>query len=95
MILSHRQYHFITHRTTGLLKSGALKETPIWYDVYRKYPPEIEPQSERPQPPQDPIPEIVYEEDFERAKLSSNNYKARKSKSRSNLRVAESLKDII
>lgn len=59
---------------TGLLQTGAVKEVPIWYNVYKKYPPEMEPNVERPLPPQDPIPEIVYEEDFIRAKKSNLNY---------------------
>lgn len=83
------------HRTTGLLKAGAIKETPIWYDVYKKYPPAIEPNSERPVPAQDPIPELVYEEDFERAKLSTNKYKAPRGRPRGGPRLSESLKDII
>lgn len=85
----------IFSRTTGLLKSGALKETPLWYDVYKKHPPEIEPNSDRPEPPQEPIPELVYEEDFERAKLSSNKYKTRANKSQSSKHSANLLKDII
>lgn len=57
---------------TGLLETGGIKEAPIWYNIYKKYPPEVEPMSDRPIPPQTPIPEIVYEEDFERAKLSQS-----------------------
>ena len=63
-------------RVTGLLESGALKETPLWYGVYKKYPPDIEPRSDRPVPPQDPIPEIVYEEDFERVAKARASLKA-------------------
>lgn len=66
--ISLTRFHECTRRTTGLLKSGGLKETPLWYDVYRKYPPDLEPYAERPIPPQDPILEIVYEEDFDRAR---------------------------
>lgn len=65
---------------TGLLDTGARKEAPLWYDVYRKYPPKIEPISERPLPPQDPIPEIIYEEDFDRAKRQSRESEAKKSR---------------
>lgn len=64
----------IFSRVTGLLETGAIKEVPIWYDVYKKYPPELEPRSDRPEPPQPPIPEIVYEEDFARAKESNPRY---------------------
>lgn len=63
-------------RLTGLLETGALKEAPIWYEVYKEFPPELEPRSDRPMPPQTPIPEIVYEEDFKRAKKSNPRYKA-------------------
>lgn len=80
MLTDFRRCH---DRTTGLLQSGSLKEVPIWYDVYKKYPPELEPNVERPLPPQDPIPEIVYEEDFERARNSGAKYKTgRKTKTR-------------
>lgn len=57
---------------SGLLETGAVKEAPIWWNVYKKYPPDIEPRAERPIPPQDPIPEIVYKEDFRRAKRSKS-----------------------
>lgn len=63
-------------RVTGLLETKALHEKPLWYDVYRKFPPEKEPYSGRPEPPQDPIVEIVYEEDFERAKQAKATRKA-------------------
>ena len=58
-----------------MLKSGAIKDVPLWYDVYRKYPPDIEPIADRPLPPQDPVPEIVYEEDFDRAKIAGFKYR--------------------
>lgn len=81
MLLTGHQSNVYIFRTTGLLKSGATKEVPIWYDVYRKYPPILEPDVDRPIPPQDPILEIVYEEDFERAEASRNFYqKGRKVK---------------
>lgn len=60
-------------RMTGLLETGGVKEAPIWYGVYKKYPPELEPISERAIPPQDPIPDIIYEEDLERAKKAANS----------------------
>ena len=60
--------------------SGAVKDKPIWYDVYQMYPPDVEPMGERDPPPQDPIPEIVYEEDFERASASKTKYKTQKEK---------------
>lgn len=54
-----------------MLETKALNEAPLWYNVYKKYPPNPEPYSDRPEPPQDPIPEIVYKEDFQRAKKSN------------------------
>lgn len=84
----------IFSRTTGLLQGGALKETPIWYDVYRKYPPELEPDAERPVPPQEPIPELVYEEDFERAQRSGTKYKFKKVKTTVKVEAADIIKDI-
>lgn len=55
---------------TGLLESGAVKEVPLWYDVYKIYPPEQEAFVDRAIPPQDPVPELVYKEDFEKVKKS-------------------------
>lgn len=69
----------IFSRMTGLLETGGTKEAPIWYNVYKKHPPEIEPISERAIPPQDPIPDIIYEEDFERAKKALDRHVTRSS----------------
>lgn len=56
----------------GLYETGGVKELPIWYNVYKKYPPNPEPNRDRPPAPQDPIPEIVYKRDFERAKKAKS-----------------------
>lgn len=63
----------IFSRMTGLLESGAVKEAPTWYSVYKQFPPEIEPKSDRQIPRQDPIPEIIYEEDFDRVDQGPKN----------------------
>lgn len=53
---------------SGLLESGGVKEEPLWFAVMKKIPPPFEANASRPLPPQNPIPEIVYEEDYARAK---------------------------
>lgn len=58
-----QHYGTIFTRVTGLMEAGALKDKPLWYDVYIKYNP-----GQKPLASQDPIPEIVYEEDIARAK---------------------------
>jgi len=60
----------IFSRTTGLLKSGAMKykDRPIWYDVYRVFPPKYEPYCERvPAKTVEEVPQIFYKEDKVRA----------------------------
>ncbi|XP_055911780.1 probable 28S ribosomal protein S23, mitochondrial [Eupeodes corollae] len=59
----------IFSRTTGLLRSGAMKteDKPIWYDVYAAFPPKVEPRFDRPIPNM-PIKKIFYAEDVVRAK---------------------------
>ena len=60
-------------RTTGLLRTKAIKyeDRPIWYDVYRVFPPKFEPRADR-QPElsegmADEVPSILYNEDVSRA----------------------------
>ncbi|CAI6358978.1 unnamed protein product [Macrosiphum euphorbiae] len=55
-------------RVNGLIKSGAMKidDRPIWYDVYRAFPPESEPHYAKPSQPIK-IPDIYYPEDTFRA----------------------------
>ena len=53
-------------RTTGLLKSGAIKEKPLWYDIYEAFPPKHEPRYDPPKSDL-PIREIFYPEDEIRA----------------------------
>ena len=50
---------------TGILKSGAIKEQdkPIWYDVYKTFPPKHEPAYLRP-PVDKEIKPILYPEDI-------------------------------
>lgn len=60
----------IFSRTTGLLRAGALKQEdqPLWYNVYKAFPPREEPRYDRPVPTQE-IPNIFYPEDVIRAKF--------------------------
>lgn len=55
-------------RTTGLLRSGALKweDRPLWYDIYEAFPPKDEPRFDRPAPNMS-LRKIFYEEDKIRA----------------------------
>lgn len=80
----------IFSRMTGLLETGGVKDVPIWYGVYKKHPPELEPIAERAIPPQDPIPDIIYEEDFERAK-TANKRDSSQSTSKKQLNRVETL----
>ncbi|GIY21884.1 28S ribosomal protein S23, mitochondrial [Caerostris darwini] len=60
----------IFERMTGLLKAGAIKENdkPIWYDVYKTFPPKHEPAFARP-PVDKEIKPIFYPEDTIRGKF--------------------------
>ncbi|GFR07682.1 28S ribosomal protein S23, mitochondrial [Trichonephila clavata] len=55
----------IFERMTGLLRAGAVKERdkPIWYDVYKTFPPKYEPTFSRP-PVDKKIEPIFYPEDI-------------------------------
>lgn len=55
-------------RTTGLIKSGVLprSEIPLWYPVYKAFPPKYEPEFKRP-PLDIDVKEIYYPEDKIRA----------------------------
>lgn len=59
---------FKLYRVTGLIKSGSIahSERPLWYDVYRSFPPAQEPSLSRPAP-QLNIPKLIYPEDIVRA----------------------------
>lgn len=55
-------------RVNGLIKSGAMKieDRPIWYDVYKAFPPESEPTYAMPAKPYK-VPHIFFPEDVFRA----------------------------
>lgn len=57
-------YLLFFYRLTGILKSGAMKdhEKPIWYDVYKTFPPKHEPAFARPVVEKE-IRSIYYPED--------------------------------
>jgi len=61
----------IFSRATGLLRTGAVKyeDRPIWYDVYRVFPPKYEPRYNREVDPSIEIKPIFYEEDLVRAQF--------------------------
>ena len=61
-------FSFFLYRTEGLLKAGAMKEAerPMWFDVYKAFPPKIPPRFDRTEPT-DPIRTIFYPEDIIRA----------------------------
>ncbi len=52
-------------RVEGLLKNGAMapNSRPVWFDVYKAFPPKIEPNFERPLPTNLNVREILYAED--------------------------------
>ena len=60
----------IFERLTGILKTGAMKEQdkPLWYDVYKTFPPKHEPAFTRP-PVEKEIKPIFYPEDAIRGKF--------------------------
>ncbi|CAK9834325.1 Probable 28S ribosomal protein S23, mitochondrial [Anthophora retusa] len=57
-------------RVTALLKGNALQKEnlPLWYEVYKTFPPKYEPSFDRPLP-QKNIKNIFYEEDYLRAQF--------------------------
>ncbi|ODM99914.1 28S ribosomal protein S23, mitochondrial [Orchesella cincta] len=58
----------IFSRTTGLMKAGAIKyqDRPLWYDIYRVFPPKYEPHIDR-EPEKKEINDVLYREDKNRA----------------------------
>uniref|UniRef100_A0A1E1WSS3 Small ribosomal subunit protein mS23 n=1 Tax=Pectinophora gossypiella TaxID=13191 RepID=A0A1E1WSS3_PECGO len=61
-------------RVEGLLIRGAMKpdDRPVWFDVYRAFPPIVEPKFAKPKPEIKPIRQILYKEDTIRAKFHAN-----------------------
>lgn len=57
-------------RVSALLRTGAMKQenTPLWYEVYKAFPPTLEPRYNRKPFPKE-IQNIFYEEDVLRAKF--------------------------
>ncbi|KAF5397132.1 Zinc phosphodiesterase ELAC protein 1 [Paragonimus heterotremus] len=58
----------IIRRIDGMLKNGALahENRPVWYDVYKAFPPRVEPEYSRPVPASG-VRDILYLEDIERS----------------------------
>ncbi|CAG4983242.1 unnamed protein product [Colias eurytheme] len=63
-------------RVEGLLSRGAMKpdDRPIWFDVYRAFPPLIEPKFARPKSEKQPIKQILYKEDVVRVKFHTKGH---------------------
>ncbi|XP_013199603.2 small ribosomal subunit protein mS23 [Amyelois transitella] len=63
----------ILTRVEGLMKHGGIKpdDRPLWFDVYRAFPPITEPKFARPKPEIKPIRQILYKEDIIRAEFHS------------------------
>ncbi|KOB71534.1 putative mitochondrial ribosomal protein [Operophtera brumata] len=63
-------------RVEGLLVRGAMKpdDRPVWFDVYRAFPPFLEPKFARPKPEPKPIRQIFYQEDVIRAKFHTKGH---------------------
>ncbi|XP_060522209.1 small ribosomal subunit protein mS23 [Cylas formicarius] len=61
-------------RVSGLIQSGALnwQDRPLWFDIYKAFPPKEEPQFDRPVPNMK-LKKIFYEEDRIRAIFHRNN----------------------
>lgn len=64
----------IFSRSTGLIQSGALNwdDRPLWYDIYKAFPPKEEPRYDRPAP-NIKLKNIFYPEDKVRAMFHRNN----------------------
>ena len=60
----------IFSRITSLIQGGSMKEQnlPLWYEIYKAFPPKYEPRYDRPASDK-PIKDIFYEEDIGRAKF--------------------------
>ncbi|XP_047529391.1 28S ribosomal protein S23, mitochondrial isoform X1 [Vanessa atalanta] len=66
----------IFSRTEGLLLRGAMKpdDRPLWFDIYKAFPPTTEPKFARPKPENKPIRQILYKEDILRAKFHAKGH---------------------
>ncbi|XP_047995158.1 probable 28S ribosomal protein S23, mitochondrial [Leguminivora glycinivorella] len=60
-------------RVEGLITRSAMKadDRPLWFDIYKRFPPLTEPKFAKPLPEVKPIRPILYEEDVVRAKFHS------------------------
>ncbi|XP_041978138.1 28S ribosomal protein S23, mitochondrial [Aricia agestis] len=66
----------IFSRMEALLKQGAIKvdDRPLWYDIYKAFPPIVEPKFARPPPENKTIRPILYKEDVVRAKFHAKGH---------------------
>ncbi|CAH8458950.1 unnamed protein product [Schistosoma rodhaini] len=69
-MLGSRRERFasIFKRVKGMIEKGALdyEDRPLWYDVYKAFPPRVDPSYDRPCPTTT-VQNIIYPEDCERA----------------------------
>ncbi|KAG7302813.1 hypothetical protein JYU34_012790 [Plutella xylostella] len=63
-------------RVEGLITRGGMRpdDRPLWFDVYKAFPPIMEPRFARPKPEIKPIRQILYKEDELRAKFHSKGH---------------------
>ncbi|CAH2266819.1 28S ribosomal protein S23, mitochondrial [Pararge aegeria] len=66
----------IFSRAEGLLLRGAIRpdDRPLWFDVYKAFPPTVEPKYARPKPENLTIKPILYKEDVIRAKFHAKGH---------------------
>ncbi|CAH8451122.1 unnamed protein product [Schistosoma turkestanicum] len=66
----------IFKRVKGMIDKGALsyEDRPLWYDVYKAFPPRVDPSYERPCPT-NKVQNILYPEDCERAAFYDGEHK--------------------
>lgn len=58
----------MAHRLCGLINTGAVKDRPLWMDIYEEFPPHVEPNFMRPEPKVN-LRKILYPEDMVRAEF--------------------------
>ncbi|VDO67428.1 unnamed protein product [Schistosoma margrebowiei] len=77
-MLGSRKERFasIFKRVKGMIEKGALdyEDRPLWYDVYKAFPPRVDPSYDRPCPTTT-VQNIIYPEDCERAAFFKGHHR--------------------
>ncbi|CAH8827310.1 unnamed protein product [Trichobilharzia szidati] len=76
MLGSRREkFASIFNRVKGMIEKGALahEDRPLWYDVYKAFPPRVDPTYDR-QCPTNAVRNILYPEDRERATVQIGDF---------------------